>query len=226
LTARRAPGILPAMTDERLGGAALIAGAVGMMITMLLHPTGHALLSAGEGFAPMAALAAGVHALGIASMPVLLLGALVLTRRLAAPGRLAVVALVVYGFAMVAGMAAAAVSGFVGPGLAREVLAAEGAQMEVWQAVASYNWRVNQAFTQVLTVGSSLALFLWSIAIVRRRDLPRGFAVYGLVAAPLTVLLLLVGHLRLDVHGFGLVVLAQAVWLIGTGVLLWRACST
>lgn len=37
------------------------------------------------------------------------------------------------------------------------------------------------------------------------------------------VLGVLAGHLRLDVHGFGLIVLAQGVWLIGTGVLLWRA---
>jgi hypothetical protein len=30
------------------------------------------------------------------------------------------------------------------------------------------------------------------------------------------------GHLRLDVHGFGLVVLGQAVWFITVGTLLWR----
>ena len=30
------------------------------------------------------------------------------------------------------------------------------------------------------------------------------------------------GHLRLDVHGFGLIVLAQALWFIVVGVLLLR----
>jgi len=32
------------------------------------------------------------------------------------------------------------------------------------------------------------------------------------------VLVLASGHLRLDVHGFGLVVVAQAVWFITTGI--------
>lgn len=211
------------MTDERLGGAALIAGAVGMMITMLLHPSGQELHGAGEHFSAVAVLAAGVHALGIASQPALFLGGLALSRRLESPDRLALVALVVYGFALVAGMAAATASGFVGPGLARELLSVGGGDTEVWRAVATYNWRVNQAFGHVLTVGSSAAIFLWSFAIVWRRALPRGVAVYGLVLAPVIVLGVVAGHLRLDVHGFGLVVLAQGVWLIGTGVLLWRA---
>jgi hypothetical protein len=39
---------------------------------------------------------------------------------------------------------------------------------------------------------------------------------------PLTVIALLSGHLRLNVHGFGLVVLGQAIWFVTVGVLLCR----
>ena len=31
------------------------------------------------------------------------------------------------------------------------------------------------------------------------------------------------GYLRMDAHGFGLVVLAQAIWMVGAGIDLWRA---
>ena len=45
------------------------------------------------------------------------LGGIALTRRLSGPDRLALAALVVFGFAMIAGMCAATISGFVSPKL-------------------------------------------------------------------------------------------------------------
>jgi hypothetical protein len=38
----------------------------------------------------------------------------------------------------------------------------------------------------------------------------------------LVLLFFLAGHLRLDVHGFGIVVLAQSAWFIWVGILLLR----
>src|SRR5439155_4851688 len=51
--------------DDQLGGIALIAGAVGGLVTMSLHPTGHDLSAPGQ-FASAAFRAAAVHALAIA----------------------------------------------------------------------------------------------------------------------------------------------------------------
>jgi hypothetical protein len=39
---------------------------------------------------------------------------------------------------------------------------------------------------------------------------------------PVIVIALLSGHLTLGVHGFGLVVLAQASWFIAVGALMLR----
>ena len=44
----------------------------------------------------------------------------------------------------------------------------------------------------------------------------------GICIGGVALVALLSGHLRLDVHGFGIVVLLQAVWLIWIGVLLGR----
>jgi hypothetical protein len=173
------------MNDDRLGAIALIAGAAGGLVTMLLHPTGRDLFAPGH-LAPAAFLAASVHALAIASMPVSFLGALALSRRVESPLRLAVAALVVYAFALAAAMMAAIVSGFVGPGLAREMIV------------------------------------LWSASILKSRSLAPGVAIYGLLVGPAIVLAVLSGHLRLNVHGFGLVVLAQAVWFVVAGARLGR----
>lgn len=209
------------MSDDRKGGLALIAGTVGFLITMSLHPTGHDLVAPGQ-LARMTHLTVAVHSLALASVPVLFLGAFALTRRLASPDRLAIGALVIYSFAGVAGVNAAVAGGLVSPGLVRQMLDATSPDRETWDIVLHYNGYLNQAFAQIYVVASSVAIVLWSAAILRNRALARGVAIYGCLAAPLIVLALLAGHLRLNVHGFGLVVLSQAVWFITVGVLLSR----
>jgi hypothetical protein len=50
----------------------------------------------------------------------------------------------------------------------------------------------------------------------------RSLGIYGCVVAPLTLIAVLSGHVRLNVHGFGMVILGQAIWFISAGVLLWK----
>ena len=102
-------------------------------------------------------------------------------------------------------------------------MAASGDERLAAAAVLHYNGSVNQAFARVLVAASSVAIGLWSLEIVRTRLLRRGSGVLGGVIAVVTLGVLLSGRLRLDVHGFGAVVLAQAVWLVLVGVELTRA---
>jgi hypothetical protein len=55
------------------------------------------------------------------------------------------------------------------------------------------------------------------------RRLARGFAWYGLMASSLIILASLGGHIRLDVHGFGLIWLLQSIWFVVAGCLLMRS---
>src|ERR1051326_930538 len=79
------------MSDDRLGGIALIAGSVAMLVTMAFHPWGHQFTE--ENYFAMALLNGLVHTLGIASIAISFLGAMALWRRLDAPGRPALAAL-------------------------------------------------------------------------------------------------------------------------------------
>ena len=159
------------MTDDRKGGAALIAGAVLGLLTMSLHPSGRDLLATGQ-FSPTAFLAGLAHAIAIASMPLSFLGALALSRRLAAPDRLAVAALVVYGFALAAGLAAATLSGFVAPGLARQLIDASPPATDHWRVLFQYNGLLNQAFARVLVVASATAIVFGEAHPSRSARLP------------------------------------------------------
>lgn len=209
------------MTDDRVSGLALIAGSACMIITMSLHPTGHDLLAPGQ-LAPMAQLTLGVHALALMSMPLLFLGALGLSQYLGTAERFSLAALVAYGFAIVAGMNAAVFSGLVAPGVARNILTSDPSRAEAWRIAFQYNGALNQGFARVLVVASSLAILLWSVSLVRNAALSRGVAIYGCMLGPLTMIAVISGHLRLDVHGFGVVLLGQAVWFIIVGSLLCR----
>ncbi len=219
MTALRFKSKFRAMTDDRKSGLALIAGMVGTIITMALHPTGHD-LTAGQ-FASVAQLNVAVHSLALVCIPILFLGVLGLTRRLDAPNRLALAALVFFGFAEVAIMIAATASGLIATGLIHHI-AADPGMADMWRAVLTLNGHLNQAFALVFVVASSVAIVLWSAAILKGRAVARWLGIYGCILGPLTVLAVLSGHLRLNVHGLGLVVLGQAVWFISAAVMLYR----
>lgn len=209
------------MTDDRMSGWALIAGSAASIITMSLHPTGHDLFAPGQ-FHSTARLGVAVHALALVSLPVLFLGGCGLSRRLASANRLAFAALITYGFALVAVMNAAIFSGLVAPGVASRIIDAEPTAADAWRIAFRYNGDLNQAFALVFVVASSVAILLWSLAILRSANLARGLGTYGCILAPIAMLAVLSGHLRLDVHGFGAIILGQAIWFVSAGMQLFK----
>lgn len=212
------------MNNNRLGGIALIIGAVSGLVTMSLHPVASAHPLTSAQFERLTGLMIGVHALAIAGIPFSFLGALALTRQLDSPGRLALGALVSYGLGLVAVMIAATMSGLVGPDVFRQIIA-QGPERESWQIISKYTFFINQAFAQIFVVASSAAIAGWSLAIVRQRALAAPLGWYGLILAPAVVLAMTTGTLRLDVHGFGLIIFGEAIWFIVAGILLRRAGS-
>ena len=214
------------MNDNRTGGTMLLAGCVAELITMGLHPG----MSHGGGLPSprtlenLARLDRAVHGLAIVGAAMIFLGALALTRRLAAGSRLALAALVVYGLATTAILVAATLDGFVAADLVNR-LAAGDPKLDFWWMLLAYNTRIVVAFASVYTVGACGAVFLWSLEIVRTRRLAAGLGWYGVVLGPVIVLALFSGHLSLGRHGMGLVVLAQSAWFIVAGVLLRRSAD-
>jgi hypothetical protein len=160
------------------------------------------------------------------SVLAMFLGACGLARRLSAADRLSFAAIVTYGFACVAIMIAAAVSGFIVPDIMKHMLRDVPAAAHQWEIVISGIFQINQAFARIFSVGASLAILLWSISVLRNRGLGRGVAIYGCIVAPLIIIGIAVGHLRLDVHGMTVVMLGQVIWFIIVGCQLCSAPKT
>jgi hypothetical protein len=211
------------MRRSTVYGAALIAGALGMSVTLVFHPTAHDLLAPeGPAAAGGRALAAATHALALFSTPVLFFGFLGLSRGLGAERPVVSAALVAYGFAAAAVIPAAVASGLVAPALTAQMLNADGPTREALHRVFSYNGLLNQGFAKVYVVASSCAVVCWSAALFRGGRLARAAAVVGAAVGPLSLLAFFAGRLRLDVHGFGLFVFAQSAWVVLAGVLMLK----
>jgi hypothetical protein len=215
------------MRDNRNGGIALIIGAISGIITMILHPVtggggGHVITPAQ--FERLTTLMTGVHVLAIAGIPFLFLGALALSRQLEMGGRLALTALVIYSLGLVAVMIAPAMSGLVGTQILRKTVT-HGAGSDQWRLLMEYNFLINQAFAKIFVVASSAAIVLWSFLMVKGRALSMALGVYGLLLGPAIIIAMISGSLSLDAHGFGLIVFAEAIWLILAGAFLMRVAN-
>ena len=94
---------------------------------------------------------------------------------------------------------------------------------DIAAALFHYTGAINQAFAKVFVIASSAAILLWSATILAHGQLARAAGVLGVIVGALALFAVVIGHLRLDVHGFGAVVLCQGIWMITVGVLLVRS---
>jgi hypothetical protein len=205
------------MSDERKSGIALIAGSAAMIITMAFHPRG---VTSPEEVDSVVRMLIAVHSLALLSAPVIFLGAWGLSRRLNTPDRMAMIALVLYGFALVLVVNAAVLDGLVAPNLIRRIFDETGAARDFWHLAMKFNFEMNQAFARAFAVASSLAVLFWSVGILRRGVLSRVLGIYGCVLAPVAIVAIGSGYLTPNVHGFGMLVALQAIWFVSAGVQL------
>jgi hypothetical protein len=207
------------MKRDSIYGTALITGASAGVLTMLLHPTGHQVFTSVQ---HMTTIVVSVHALALTAQPILFFGALGLTRVLSGETEIPIAALVAYGFASVAVMCAAVASGFIAPHIVAGMVAADAVNRPLFDLLFHYTGQINQAFAKVFVVASSVAIVLWSVAIIRTRRFASWAGVFGCAVGGITLVMLLSGNLSLDVHGFGAVMFGQGAWLGIAGAFMIR----
>jgi hypothetical protein len=80
---------------------------------------------------------------------------------------------------------------------------------------------LNGAMAKVHVAGSSLAIALWSIAMLRT-GFARVLAIVGFVVPLAGLAVIFNGGLHMSVHDLAHLVLAQSIWMVWTAVLLIR----
>ena len=212
------------MKHSKIYGIALILGTLGGIITMAFHPTGRDMLNQPDETARRNELIAfAVHTLAIISLPCVFFGLLGFCRRLGLDKPLVSAALVVYGFGAVAAMVAAVINGLIGPILTRKILEADEPTQKLLHLILMNNYLLNQGLTKVYVAAMAFAVMAWSVYLWSNGKLMKAAAVIGFIVGILSLLGVFSGHLKLDVHGFGLFTFALSIWTILVAVFMIRA---
>jgi heme A synthase len=111
-------------------------------------------------------------------------------------------------------MIAASVSGFIVPNIIKSMLRDDRSNTHQWNIAIQSIFQINQAMSKLYSIGTSLAIVLWSVAALRNGRLSRALAIYGIAVSALITIGIVVGHLRLDVHGMAIVAVTQALWFL------------
>jgi hypothetical protein len=116
-------------------------------------------------------------------------------------------------------VAAGLINGFAVGALSQRF--ADSADLTGLAPVLAALWELNQAAAGAGVVLMSTAVLLWSVLLVRGKGAARILGGVGCLAGLAAIGAMLGGALTLNVHGFGLFVVGQALWSLAASVLLW-----
>jgi hypothetical protein len=194
---------------------------MGLLATAFFHPTGEQLRGPPDEIERELLLNVGVHALALVSLGLSWIGLVGLSQRLGKERVEVLGAHVAYAMAVMGGICAASVSGFVVTGLVRDMAAADEPTQHALRFLFRYSRFLNGAFANVHVVASCVAILLWSVAMFRAR-FDTALAVAGIGVGLVGVVGVFSGTLTMNVHGLMLVVLGQGAWMVWAAVLLIR----
>jgi hypothetical protein len=205
-------------------GVVIIVASIITIVSMSLHPS---IASRGlEGFVAEATREARfngiVHGTLIGAMGVLVAGFLGLSQRLCMQNLAVCAAFIAYTLGAVAMMGAATLNGFVVSGLAARYADATGDALEHLRPLLALTHAIADTAARIGVGHWCIAVLLWSLVLLRRGGATRGVGLLGVLVGAAPFLLLVTGHLRMHVHGFGVFVLVQCIWNSAAAVLLIR----
>jgi hypothetical protein len=210
------------MRDDRIHGAALIAGAVAFLATAGLHPSGSQLLASPAAFASHAPINVLAHSLALFGMWFTLFGVVGLARRLGwqRPDVTAAFVAFALGAAMIS--LAAIVDGLVSTRFAADYVASDDDALRgAIRGYMRFCYYLASSLSRYYVTAAAIAILLWSWAAWRTRFarvLPWLGAILGVIA----LIAQLRGYLRMNIHDVMVLAVGQGIWMAWAGIALWR----
>jgi hypothetical protein len=217
-----APTAPRAIDATRIAAWVLIAVPLLEIAAMAHHPSisSHEPVQIVTQLRALAALAAQVHGILIA----LLYACLLAVTQFAAERGLARAAvrsgLLAYAAGVIIMTPAGLVDGFILPRVALVLPGVAPAEPALIAQFALFAMLFNQAFAKCGAILMSAGIAALSLDLLRGALPQRALGIFGLASGLGCALAVGSGYLTLDVHGMSAVVLLQALWTIGAGVLL------
>jgi hypothetical protein len=209
------------MRDDRIYGAALVAGALAFLATGGLHPTGSQMLASQEAFDRVAPINVLAHSLGLFGIWLTAFGMVGFARRVGTQRPDVTAALVAFGLAAVMVSLAAVVDGLVATRLgSRIVETTDESQREVLRGFMSFCYNLASSLSRYYVTATAIAILLWSWAAWRTK-FDRTLPWLGLAIGLGALVAQLRGELRMNVHDVIVLAVGQGIWMIWAGAALW-----
>jgi len=183
---------------------------------MVLHPTGGSF----EHLLKISSLIIVTHSIAIVSLPIILFGYWGLTRRLGDDLIFSTAAFITISFAMFAVLCAAAINGLVLPLFINRMEGSSPGTIESIRPIILYNTALNHAFDFIYIGATCAAVLLWSVAILRTKELAKWIAYFGIILTASAIILLISGFAFVNLNGFRVFIFGLVCWTVATGVLL------
>jgi hypothetical protein len=163
-----------------------------------------------------------VHGILIALYLVQVAGFFGLSRQLGFGRPLVVQAMIAYAAGILAMMSAAVINGFALSMFAGRYVQFSGDQGAAIGSSINLAGSISAIWAALGATATSAAITAWSCAMLGRGGVVRLIGIFGILLGVTTAVILLTGTIILNVHGFLLLVVTQALWTIAIGTQLAR----
>jgi hypothetical protein len=207
---------------EKTAGLALLAFSILLLFTMVLHPAGGNIAH----LINITGMIVVTHAMAILSLPLGWIGFQGLTRKLGPDHFLPTLALATATLGLVAALFAAATNGLVLPIYLQPYKDATPEAITSIKPVLQYGFAINRAFDYIYTFAFCLAIFCWSVEILRTRKLALWLGWLGVAVSVISAGIFACGMAVNTVQGLRLFIASIILWILLIGRTLYTKPSS
>ncbi len=198
-------------------GKMLLAGSVGLLVTMFFHPPGGNI----EYLIKTSTVIVASHSVALLSIPFFLTGFWGLSQIWKHNTTVPTLSFFIMLIAQLAGMIAAAINGLALP-LFVTNLRSPDPDNEILILIVRNMLALNHAFDLIFLAGACVSILIWSISIIKTKPIPGGVGYFGILMSVATLGVMVVESIEINLHTFRLFMSGYMIWTVWVAILLYK----
>ncbi|WP_394750218.1 hypothetical protein [Spongiimicrobium salis] len=196
-------------------GVALLLGALLIIATMTLHPSGGSM----EHIIAISRIITISHGMAIACLPLLVFGFYGLTQELMDSGKLSVLALIIITFGLIAALFAALFNGLALPFFLTHYTDNLSEYKDILHPITTFSFSINKALDYIFIAASCLAISIYSVLMLKSVIFPKWLGYFGISLFIFVIIGVLTGFVFTNLTGFRIFTFSLAAWVLSAAIL-------
>lgn len=197
-------------------GFSLISGAILIIVTMVLHPSGGSI----EHIIKISKTITIAHSLAIFSLPIILFGFYGLTISLLDKWKLSILAFIIISFGLIAAMFAAIFNGLTLPYFLSQYSEKLEENIEILKPITNYGFAINTPLDYIFIIACCTSILVYSIIILLENKFPKWIGYLGVFITIFAIIGGLTEFVFTSLAGFRIFTFSIAAWILSSGTLL------